>query len=308
MDDRYRTMRRAVIIAVALFAALVATLMWLELRRAGSGRRLTLDQTGPAPAPGHVPERELGGEDVAQVVPREELLGAPGVGSVRRTGRTRRLVSVVDADELFCILRRIKDIPQEELVRRADLTVAYEDFADPARRAQIVGRACLFRGTLRRLVARKDVDLSPLGLDHLYEGQIQDATGQWYSFYCFQPPARAIGRRDVAELAGVFYKLIKYPTRGGEDMVTPLIVGRTLERRPGPSMPRSLASRFLSGVPDRALWVGLGGLFALAGALALLKAGRRRPPPAPSDGEVRNVQLELDQQAPEDQGDAPHAR
>ena len=317
-------------IAAALFAAVVAGMLWMELRRSDGGKGLTLEDRPPAapeapaadqqpedgppqaaPPEAEPPETEPHEVDAAspgpQLMPAQELAGSERVATNRRVGRTRALVSVVDRDELLSILTELKDIPQQNLLARADRTVEYDDFADPASRRELVGRLCLFRGTLRRFVTRRDVDLRPVGVESLYEGQIQDADGRWYSFYCFEPPRPAIQREDIAVLAGMYYRLIKYPTRGGEEMVTPLLVGRTLGRRPGAAMPRSVVSRILQDVPDWAIWTVLGGLFLVAGAVALLKAGSRKSSPIPSEKKFRGISLHIGDSGPEQESNDPDA-
>jgi len=135
----------------------------------------------------------------------------------------------IDIDVLENIIQTVQSVPQDELKMRVDESIKWEDFNDANRRNQIMGRVCSFRGTLRRKEKNDNVDFPDLEIDHLYEGQIQDAMDRWYSFYIFEEPERPIERFDVTEITGVFYKLITYPSRGGGEMVTPLIIGRTLE-------------------------------------------------------------------------------
>jgi len=217
---------------------------------------------------------EAGRDDPAQLVP-PAVLYAEGRTSIFVVTESGAGATAVDQDTLALLLQAVKAVPQEEIEARADRSVRWSDFAHPERRAQLRGRICRFSGTLRRLAENDQVEPSALGVPRLFEGQIQDAEGHFYSFYCFERPAREISRSDLATVTGVFYKLIAFTTRKGTRKVTPLLVARTVTSRKLLA-PKTLTERLVEGTPPWALYAGLGALvIAIFGVLTLLM--RRRP-------------------------------
>jgi len=242
-----------------------------------------------------------GGADPVHAGPTESQRQAPSLAEMRNESDRSRLVpleafepehtpvvvqlaepeareiSVIQEAVLLKVLEAVSSLSQQELVQRADTTVRWEDFADKERQEALRGRVCRFRGTLRRIEENRDIDLSSIGIESLYEGQVQDHAGRWYSLYCFQKPAQDMTRNDVAELVGVYYGLITFPTRGGKESVTPLVVARTVTAVPQVARPRSQAAALVERAPVWALYVGAAVvvvLICLAGSLLL-----RQPPP-----------------------------
>jgi hypothetical protein len=271
-----RTVRRVTLVCTAALALVLVGLIYMQARLQRQSTELA--------AKGKISPREDLGQPVVITAPREgdpsqlvppeilypELHGSP----VRKTG-AKAAVSLIDQDILFTVLQTLKKVPQEELAARVDKSIKWEDFSDKNRREQIRGRVCRFRGTLRRWEQNKAVDLSPIGLTALYEGQIQDVLGRTYSFYCFEAPAKLPERTEVAEIVGVFYKLIVYTSRGGEQLVTPLIVGRTIIAREGFSPPPPVTARIIESAPPWALWVGAALAVAVIVGLATLLLRRK---------------------------------
>jgi len=274
-----RKVRRFVIIGVFALLCVITAVLYVRLKPAGRPPRITLQESRTAP-PSVLALPEPRPDDPSQIIAPEKLFFVRDVNPVRALDGTERKVSVIDQDILLNILSALKDIPQDELRQRVDRSIRWEDFNDEDRRRAIKGRACMFKGTLRRLEKRDDIDVSGIGIQCLYEGQIQDVLGRWYGFFCFEKPRKEIKRTDVAILAGVFYKLIKYPTRRGEDMIVPLIVARTVDSRPGPAVPPSVPGRIIERTPPWALWLFAGVVFVGIGILILCGGGtksRRRP-------------------------------
>lgn len=276
--DRERFNRKVRRFGIAIGAALVlicGVLAYLYLLPADSGsgepdRGISSDQDLSQPTV--VPTADP--EDPSQLILPGLLMSERHANPVRVTpgGKT----TLVDYDILATALEAVKKVPQDELRARVDHSVEWEDFNDKQRREEVRGRVCQFRGTLRRFTVSKGVDMSPSGIDTLYEGQLQDVYGRWYSFYCFEKPDREIKRTDVAVLTGVFYKLIRYTTRGGDEMITPLIVARTITPRRDYRPPQSVAERVVEGTPP---WLLYGGLATAAAIVCLLlhKLMKRRP-------------------------------
>jgi hypothetical protein len=271
--------RRVLLIALLLAACLVGALTWGRRLVAGPGGVPAELADQPEPAG---PGAALAGEDhPSQLMSADWLAGTMEGSPVRRSGEGAERISLVDPDVLLVALQTVSEQSQEALVKRADPQVVWQDFADVRRRRELRGRVCRFQGTLRRWNENDQLDMTSVGLKHLYEGQIQDAAGHWYSFYCFEEPPRPIAESDEANLVGVFYGLIQYPTRGGKEMVTPLIVARTVTGRPVPAPTAPLLARVGSQMPAWACWAAAAAVVALiCGGLSLLL--RRRPGPAPA--------------------------
>jgi len=290
-----RKVRRVLLVALVSLLCVAALLIYLRASVAPQAERTTLraPQASGRAAPVLVLPEPVQA-DPSQLIPRAELYFARDVNPVRTIGEKARKISVIDRGLLFKVLKVLEGIPQEELVRRADRAIRWEDFNDPQRREQIRGRACIFEGTLRRIAPVRDIDLAEIGLENLYEGQIQDVYGRWYSFYCFEKPRREIKRTDVAVLAGVFYKLIKYPTRRGEEMITPLIVSRTIAARAGPVVPRPFTARIIESAPPWLLWlIAVTVLLALGFLILVRRPGallKKRPPLRVPD-DLDNIQI-----------------
>ena len=267
-----RVRRLGILLAVAALCVAVVLLVAGRRRRTVAGPRggripADADLSQPTVLPNADPD------DPSQLVQPWLLFAEPHGNPLRRINGG--LQTLIDHDTLALVLQAVKDVPQAELADRADPNIAWEDFVDKNRRERIRGRVCRFSGTLWRLEVNNTVAFPEIGIERLYEGQILDAPGGWYSFYCFEDPGK-IGRADVATVTGVFYKLIKYPTRGGEEMVTPLIIARTITSRPGPRPPKSVTQRMTESAPPWALYAGLG----VAAIVAFIVTGlvmRRRP-------------------------------
>jgi len=275
-------MRRARLLLGLWGAGLLCVLIALAYLRgkqreaaaqAGTPRQIPADRqfTDPLLLPTADPD------DPSQLVMPELLYGERDGNPLRLTPEGGK-VTLVDFDLLAGVIAAVKSISQQELEARVDETIVWEDFLDDRRRGEIRGRVCQFSGRLYRMVENEAADLSQIGLEHLYEGQIRDALGRMYSFYCFEKPGGETVSSDVAILTGVFYKLIKYTDRAGEDLVTPLIVARTITFRPGYRPPRSLADRVIEQAPPWALWAGFAAVVAVIIAVTSFLMGRKPPP------------------------------
>ena len=274
-----RKLRRFTMLVAAVGLCAMGALLWPYLRgrrqqnRIGAATALSRAQGAGQPTA----VREQAGPDSSQLVPRAVLDDVSDVGRVRRTGSRAKRQSIIDHDRLCRVLAILKGTSQQELLARVDESIRWEDFLDPQRRARIRGRVCRFRGTLRGdLKECQAVELSEVGLEHLYEGRLQDSVGRWYGFYCLEKPPRQIVRTGVAELVGVFYKLIVSPTRGGGEIVAPLIVARTVTARKAYGPPRPLTALLVEDAPPWAL--ALGAFFVVAAIFGVMTVLMRRRP------------------------------
>ncbi|MFP4176819.1 MAG: hypothetical protein ACOCR1_04985 [Planctomycetota bacterium] len=268
-EDRSRFNRRLVRIGILMLAALIlgAVVLVYMVRTSGLGeeyegpdrraREDHLDQ--PTAVPTADPD------DPSQVVLPGFLTPERHANPTRSTPAGK--MTLVDKDILATVLESVMEIPQEELEARVDGDIEWEDFNDKIRREEIRGRVAQFRGTLRRFTEAKGVEFPDIGVDTLYEGQIQDVYGRWYSFYCFEKPEEEIERTDLAILTGVFYKLIRYNTRGGEQMISPLIVARTVTSRQDYRSPQSGTQDGAGGLPG---WVPYAVLTVIAIGLCIM--------------------------------------
>lgn len=273
-----RKVRRFVVVGLAAGLCLVLAFFYMGRAPWGGSSRIQPDQEGNQQDAYGQPLALLpeGEPHPSQLIPASILYAEPHINPVRRVGPSGQTVSIVDKGMLFLVLQTVSELSQEELEARVDEAIVWEDFSDQHRREQIRGRICRFRGTLFRWEKREDSGVHEIGLEALYEGQILDGLGRWYSFYCFEEPPRLPGRPDVAELVGVFYKLIQYPTPQGEQMVTPLIVGRTITVKGTFSPPPRLAERILQSTPPWAFWSAVAVLAAVVfGGLSFLLRARR---------------------------------
>jgi hypothetical protein len=272
--DRARFNRKVRRFAIAVSAAVVmigGVLVYLFLWPTGAGQQRDTSRITPEQdlsQPTVVPTADP--DDPSQLVMPEYLMSEGHVTPLEDTSVGKR--TMVDFAMLATMLEAVKEVPQEELEARVDPAIEWKHFNDPQLREKARGRICQFRGTLRRFTETKGVDMSEAGIDNLYEGQIQDVYGRWFSFYCFQEPPREIKRTDVAVLTGVFYKLISYSTRGGEDLISPLIVARTVTPRRGYQGPVAPGR----GVPEWLIYAGLA-VGSIAACVALHYIMKRRP-------------------------------
>ena len=213
-------------------------------------------------------------DDPSQLVPASLLYPERHANPLKVTPQGK--TTLIDKDLLGAVIGRLKEVSQQELEGRVDRSITWETFLDETRREQVRGRVCQFRGTLRRFTETKGVKFPDRGVETLYEGQIQGAPGEWYSFYCFRKPEPEIDRSDVAVVTGVFYKLIKYSSREGKDIVSPLVVAPTLTSRPAIRPGPSVASRVVDEAPPWALYLGLAAI-VLVVFVALSLLMRRKP-------------------------------
>jgi hypothetical protein len=270
-----RRVRRVFLVAAVAVVCLLAFVLHGLRRGAGAS-----EWTGPEleeSAPGvQAVAPEEGEEPPSQLVPSGWLQERAPDTVVRRTGERALKTSVIDPNVIIVLLQTVAEQSQEGLRTLADRELGWEDFVDPQSRNAVRGRVCSFRGTLCRWMENLQLDLSGTGLEKLYEGQILDGDGRFYSFYCFEGPPGQVDESDIAELTGIFYGLIKYPTRGGEELVTPLIVARGLTFQRRPSAPGPLTGRLLTQLPHWARWATVGAvalIVCLVGSLLM----RRRP-------------------------------
>jgi hypothetical protein len=256
---------------------MVGTLYYLRLRAPAPAQQPSVDEeSGQSPdvmVLTHAPSSEQPA-DPSQLVPPEilqtERHGQPTVTDShgKRT--------VVDRDVLAKVLEIVKNTSEQELSERVDKSITWESFGKE-RRDRIKGRVCRFQGTLRELKENPAVKFPELGIEHFYEGRMDDSMGRWYSFYCFEKPEPMPTRTDLAEVTGVFYKLIQYTSIKGETMVTPLIVARTVKAR---KLSRgTVTQRAVEKAPPWALYAGLiGGAAAVFVVLTILTRRKRESP------------------------------
>lgn len=173
--------------------------------------------------------------------------------TVTSTGKKTK----IDKALMALVLEAVKKVPQDEMEARVDPTIKWVDFTDAKKREQIRGRVSQFRGTLRRLEKSPGVKFPSLGIDTLYEGQIQGSRGHWFSFYCLEKPEKEIKRSDIAILTGVYYKLIRFSTRGGGEKITPLIIASTITARRGYDTPAAAGGAQAAGgyLPSWAIYL-----------------------------------------------------
>lgn len=272
--DRARFNRKVRRFAIAVCAAVVmigGVLAYLYLWPAGGGQQRDASRITPEQdlsQPTVVPTADP--EDPSQLVMPGYLMSEGHVTPEAETPVGKR--TMVDFAMLATMLEAVKEVPQEELEARVDHSIEWEHFNAPQLREKARGRICQFKGTLRRFTETKGVDMAEAGIENLYEGQVQDVYGRWFSFYCLQEPPREIERTDVAVLTGVFYKLIRYTTRGGEELISPLFVARTITPRRGYHGPVAPGR----GVPDWLIYAGLA-VGSIAVCVALHYIMKRRP-------------------------------
>jgi hypothetical protein len=157
----------------------------------------------------------------------------------------------------------------------------YDRFNDRSVTDRLRGCVLTFRGSLRRFEPVRSKEflevIGRAGLETCFEGQVQDAEGGWYSFYCLQPLGQPWESGDVVQLTGVFLKLIKFPTRAGTEKGTPLLVARELVFVRTP-VPRSVTERAAGPLPPWIAPVVLAGAFIVV-ALVVLVLTRKKAPP-----------------------------
>jgi len=271
--------RRLAVLGLAALGCVVAVLLYVRAARIRAAARPPAARKlsgGDVRADALLLPPAAGG-DASQLVPSALLYAERDANPLRITpegGKT----TLVDYDILAAVLKAVKAVPQRELEARVDRSIVWEDFDDPVRRMALRGRLCQFRGTLYRLVENPTAKFPALGIERLYEGQIRDALGRWYCFYCFERPSPPLTRADEAVLTGVFYKLIKYTARSGEQIVAPLIIARTV-RAGRRYAPPSFAGRIVDRAPDWALAAGLGALAAIICLVMTLLFRRPHVPP-----------------------------
>jgi len=280
LKDRASFLRKVRVFTMLLGVAvlcLLTVILFLNRKRAapaGSGVRLKNDF--PQPDRGGIMVVPVDPEaHPSQLIPREVLLEERH-GTPRRKLPDGSTSTVINGDTLRQVLMILREVPEENLAGMADQSITYATFADKELRDEIQGRVCTFRGVLRRFEKLPGASLHDISMGSIYEAQLQDALGHWFTVYCFEKPEELPTRRDATEVTGVFYKLIWYSTKEGGDMVTPLIVARTVhiryDLRPAPTF----SERVVEGAPPWALGVALGVMAAVV-VVVLTLALRRKP-------------------------------
>jgi hypothetical protein len=128
-----------------------------------------------------------------------------------------------EARAVYYLLHRARQTPLDQLRRDAaertyvDLTTQPEAYR---------GRPVVVRGELRRLV-RMPLGDNPLGLDHLYHGQIVDADRKMNTFYCLAVP-EGIHLKDTVVVYGYFLKPWTYVSEGKSHVTSTVVVGPRL--------------------------------------------------------------------------------
>ena len=224
--------------------------------------------------------------DPCQLVP-PDVLKSEKHGVPVRVDPWGRKATVIDKGTLMQVLERLKQVSDEDLKARVDNTVTWETFTDKKRRDWAKGRVCHFRGVLRRFEEIQGVNLREIAIAHLYEAQMQDNPGRWYTIYCYEKSTVEPTRSDPVEVTGVFYKLLQYSTKktdpktGEREMlVTPLIIARTIEVRTEFRKQKGMMERVGESTPEwvLALAVLAAGILVCAGIAFLL---RRKPTSVP---------------------------
>jgi len=266
-----RKLLRISIVLLAAVLILLGVLIFFSTRPPGGapGDHIVIqdDDSGPVLT-------DVERDHPSQIVPRSVLYGVRDGNPLRITAGGKN--TLIDRDILGVLLETVKGYSQEELNRRVDADIAWETFLEKRSRDRIRGRLCQFRGTLWRFVEVEDHDYRDIGIQKLYTGQVQDNRLHSYTFYCFEAPPEPIERTELAVLTGVFYKLVKYTNRAGQDRVDPLIVARTIERGVTVQAPRSVTHDIIESAPPWAVYVGLAAVIvAVFIAMSLLM--RRKP-------------------------------
>ena len=273
-----RKVRLATFVMMLALACLVVALFYVRRHRARIALGPERGKIPPAQAfvePLVVPTADP--NDPSQLVLPGLLLAESHANPLRITAEGK--TTLVDYDTLATVLGALKAVTQDELEARVDRRIVWEDFLEAQRRDQIRGRICQFRGALYRFAETDlgEVNFKDIGIEHLYEGQVQDVLGRWHSFYCFQKPVPEITRAELAVLTGVFYKLIKYPTVRGEELVTPLIVARTVTRGPRYEVPQTITARIAQAAPPWARYAMVAGVAAAVFGVMTLLFRKKRP-------------------------------
>jgi hypothetical protein len=216
------------------------------------------------------------GPDPHRLVQPDVFMGVADINPVRTVPGTGMRASIVEADVLSILLQRVAATDPARLRQMAIRDFPYEDFNDRRRTQQLRGCVMNLRGSLRRMEqVEAPVLLEALaraGITAAFEGQIQDAEGGWYSFYCVEPAGRSWESGDVVQLTGVFFKLIQFPTAGGELKGTPLLVARGLR-----FTTRGGAADTGSDLPGW-VWMLVAAFAGLAAVAGVLLAGRGKTP------------------------------
>jgi len=136
-------------------------------------------------------------------------------------------VTIVEPDLLCAICNRIHTIGQTGLTA-AEIPYNYDDFENHPDRLR--GKALRVKGRLIRLKMKSLGSHTDCVVTELWEGTILDDDQCHYNFYALKrdPGLRPGG--DTVEAMGVFFKNIRYPTRGGSDLATPLIIALDVKK------------------------------------------------------------------------------
>ena len=286
------TVRRVLFVLAGL--ACVVTVLSYIYSSPGGGRGIQLGDSRQSPGTAPPQPEETSPRDPAQLVPRKRLASEEPINPVTRVSKGQK-VSVVEKETLSEVLKAVKKHPQSELRKSVDRSIAWKHFDTARGRRYAKGRLCRVEGVLRRFKPVKGIDMSTLPVDAIYEGQIQDAAGRWYSLYCFEKPQGERSRSRNAVLVGVFYKVIQYTTRKGDKLVTPLIVGRTVEMRPIDAAPAPPGVRLLTQLPRWSLWpLGVAGAGLLGLLLWLGRNSRRAGTGAGSAENIDELDIEFE--------------
>lgn len=225
-------------------------------------------------------------QDPHRLVEPDIFIGVEDINPVRRVEGTGLTASVVDMDVLSILLQRLHNTPPDRLRRMAIADFDYDRFNDRRVTQSLRGCVLTVRGSLLRMEPLVAPSLmaavKEAGIETVFEGQVEDADHGWWSFYCEDPlPGHEMG--DLVQLTGVFFKLIKFPTRGGTEKGTPLLVARKLVPVTV-SAPPSATARIAKGLPNWAAPVVLVAALAVI-VLVVLTVGRSRPRPVRLDTE-----------------------
>ncbi len=253
-DSFNRKVRRVIIvlgIAALLVAGFGAYIYFTPFQKSRDKNKTKISQSQALENPTVIPTADP--NDPAQVVLPGLLMSERPANPVTITSAGKQ--TKIDKSLISLVLEAVKKIPQDELEARVDHSIKWIDFTKPKKREQIRGRVCQFRGTLRRLKKTPGVTFPDLGIDTIYEGQIQGAKGHWYSFYCLSKPQPEIERSDVAILTGVYYKLIRYSTRGGDEKIVPLFITNTITSERGYDTPSAGSSRVSGYIPTWSIYL-----------------------------------------------------
>jgi hypothetical protein len=129
-----------------------------------------------------------------------------------------------EARALYWFLNRLRQMPFAELREKADPDLTFLDLTVNTERYR--GRPVVLRGELRRLV-KMQLKENPLGLEHVYYGQIVDKDREMNTFYCLRVP-EGIRKKAPVALYGYFMKKWTYVSEGRREIESPIFVGQRM--------------------------------------------------------------------------------